>query len=90
VNGPERLRERIRALDPWFHDIDLGPDLKTKLTRCADDSIDHPKPAWSVIRNFLPGNLIGRSVLDVGCNAGFFSFEARRLGARARSRLPEA
>jgi SAM-dependent methyltransferase len=27
-------------------------------------------------------NMIGMSVLDVGCNAGFFSFESARLGAR--------
>src|ERR1035438_1658090 len=81
VNGPEKFRERIRALDPWFHDIDLGPGLRTKLAPCADEPIDHPKPTWSVIRSFLPGDLFGRSVLDVGCNAGFYSFEARRLGA---------
>jgi SAM-dependent methyltransferase len=29
----------------------------------------------------LPENLEGRSVLDVGCNIGFFSFEAERRGA---------
>ena len=81
MNGPEKFRERIRALDPWFHDLDLGPGLRTKLAPCADEPIDHPKPTWSVIRSFLPGDLFGRSVLDVGCNAGFYSFEARRLGA---------
>lgn len=77
---PERLRERIRALDPWFHDIDLGPGLRTKLAACADEPVDHPRPTWNAIRPFLP-DLAGRSVLDVGCNAGFYAFEARRLGA---------
>jgi tRNA (mo5U34)-methyltransferase len=75
-----RLLERIRALDPWFHDIDLGDGLRTKAGVCADEPADHPRPTWEALRPFLP-DLSGRSVLDVGCNAGFYSFEARRLGA---------
>ena len=71
---------RIRELDPWFHAVDLGPGLPTKLASIADEPVDHPRPTWDAIRRFLP-ELAGRSVLDVGCNAGFYSFEARRLGA---------
>src|ERR1035438_4484802 len=81
-NGPGKSRERISALDPWFHDIDLGPGLRTKLAPCADEPIDHPKQTWSVIRSFLPGDLFGRSVLGARCTGGFDSFGARRLGAR--------
>jgi len=29
----------------------------------------------------LPNDLSGRTVLDIGCNEGFFSFEAEKLGA---------
>lgn len=72
---------RIRALDPWFHDIDLGPGLKTKLGPCADEPPDHPRPMWELVRRHIQADLSGRSVLDVGCNAGFYSFEAKRLGA---------
>ena len=72
---------RIRALDPWFHDIDLGPALPTKLRQCADEPLDHPRPTWALVRRHLPADLTGRSVLDVGCNAGFYSFELKRLGA---------
>lgn len=78
---PRSLLARIRALDPWFHDIDLGPELKTKLGPCADEPGDHPKPTWEILKPYLPADLSGRSVLDVGCNAGFYSFEAKRLGA---------
>ncbi len=79
--NPRSLLARIRALDPWFHDIDLGPELKTKLGPCADEPSDHPKPTWELLKPYLPADLSGQSVLDVGCNAGFYSFEAKRLGA---------
>jgi Protein of unknown function (DUF1698) len=75
------LLARIRALDPWFHDIDLGPELKTKLGPCADEPLDHPRPTWELLKPHLPQDLSGQSVLDVGCNAGFYSFETKRLGA---------
>src|SRR5690606_12924209 len=29
----------------------------------------------------LPANLAGKSVLDIGCNAGFYAFEMKRRGA---------
>ena len=29
----------------------------------------------------MPADLTGRSVLDIGCNAGFYSFEMKRRGA---------
>jgi tRNA (mo5U34)-methyltransferase len=79
---PRNLLERIRALDPWFHDIDLGPGLKTKLGPCADEPGDHPKPTWELLKPYLPPDLSGLSVLDVGCNAGFYSFGTKRLGAK--------
>ena len=79
---PRNLLARIRTLDPWFHDIDLGPELKTKLGPCADEPLNHPKPTWELLRPHLPADLSGRSVLDVGCNAGFYSFETKRLGAK--------
>ena len=75
------LKERIRALDPWFHDIDLGPGLTTKLGSCANEPVDHPRPTWALLRPHFPASFDGLDVLDVGCNAGFYSFEAKRLGA---------
>src|ERR1043166_5733442 len=43
----------------------------------AGDSLSDQKLA----RLQLPSNLTGASVLDLGCNEGFFSFEAKRRGA---------
>jgi tRNA (mo5U34)-methyltransferase len=36
---------------------------------------------WRTFENALPWDLHGRSVLDIGCNAGFFSIEMKRRGA---------
>lgn len=76
------LEARVRALDPWFHDLDLGPGLRTKSAACANEPVDHPRPTWALLRPHFPESFDGLDVLDVGCNAGFYSFEAKRLGAR--------
>lgn len=76
------LEARVRALDPWFHDLDLGHGLRTKSAPCANEPVDHPRPTWVLLRPHFPERFDGLDVLDVGCNAGFYSFEAKRLGAR--------
>jgi tRNA (mo5U34)-methyltransferase len=77
----EELIERAARLEPWFHLIDLGQGVLTKTRSAAGEALDHPRGEWEVIRRHLPEDLSGKSVLDVGCNAGFFSFEAARRGA---------
>jgi tRNA (mo5U34)-methyltransferase len=72
--GVERLR-------PWFHCIDLDNGIRTKTASIAGEPVDHPRGTWQTIREFLPNDLSGKSVLDVGCNAGFYAIEAKRLGA---------
>jgi tRNA (mo5U34)-methyltransferase len=78
---PEQIQEKIESLAPWFHCIDLGEGLKTKSHSAAGEPADHPADTWSKIKNVLPENLTGKSVLDVGCNAGFYAVEAKRRGA---------
>jgi tRNA (mo5U34)-methyltransferase len=71
------LRDRIEALAPWFHNIELG-GIKT-----APDHFlgDYPATKFSRFAHALPADLSGRSVLDIGCNAGFYSVEMKRRGA---------
>ena len=69
-------------LEPWFHRIDLGNGIFTKTESVMGEPVDHPAPTWEVIRPCLPADLTGKSVLDVGCNAGFYCVEAKRLGAQ--------
>ena len=74
MDGREHAAELRRAVaaQRWFHTIDLGGGL---MTSGHDDS--PRKLRWL----HLPGDLRGRTVLDVGAFDGFFSFEAERRGA---------
>ncbi len=79
---PDEKRSGVERLQPWFHLIDLGDGVVTKGGSVAGEADDHPLPTWAVISTALPEDLTGRSVLDVGCNAGFYSVEAKKRGAR--------
>ena len=71
------LRERIQALGPWFHNIDLGG-----VWTAPDHFLgDYPGEKFRRFAPHLPADLAGKSVLDIGCNAGFYSMEMKRRGA---------
>jgi tRNA (mo5U34)-methyltransferase len=71
------LEERIEALGPWFHNIDLDG-----VWTAPDHFLgDYPGAKFRRFAPHLPKNLAGKSVLDIGCNAGFYSIEMKRRGA---------
>ena len=74
----ERLREQVAELAPWFHNIDLGGGIHT-----APDHFlgDYPRFKFARFADALPADLTGKTVLDIGCNAGFYSVEMARRGA---------
>jgi tRNA (mo5U34)-methyltransferase len=71
------LQARIEALAPWFHNLRLG-DVET-----APDHFlgDYPNFKFQTFAAHLPEDLTGKTVLDIGCNAGFYSMEMKRRGA---------
>jgi tRNA (mo5U34)-methyltransferase len=71
------IEQRVRALGQWFHNIDLH-GVKT-----APDHFlgDYPNIKWQNFAHAIPADLTGKSVLDVGCNAGFYSIEMKKRGA---------
>jgi tRNA (mo5U34)-methyltransferase len=71
------IRQQIEALGPWFHNIDLGG------IRTAPDHFlgDYPHMKWKKFADAIPADLTGKSILDIGCNAGFYSIEMKRRGA---------
>ena len=75
---PETLRAEVARLAPWFHNIDLGHGIHT-----APDHFlgDYPRFKFARFADALPADLTGKSVLDIGCNAGFYSVEMKRRGA---------
>lgn len=66
-------------LGPWFHNLHL-PDG----TQTAPDHFlgDFPRYKWEALAPHLPRDLSGWTALDIGCNAGYYSFELARRGAR--------
>jgi len=71
------LRHRIAELGPWFHNIDLGGVMTA-----PDHPLgDYPARKWARFKPALAGRVAGRSVLDIGCNGGFYAIEMKRLGA---------
>jgi tRNA (mo5U34)-methyltransferase len=77
----DEIRAGIERLAPWFHQIELAPHLLTKQQSVVGEPADHPRPTWNIIKRCLPADLTVKSVLDVGCNAGFYSVEAKRRHA---------
>jgi len=71
----------VQRLTPWFHCIDLGDGLFTKSQSAIGEPIDHPRPTWESVKTVVQSDLNGQTVLDVGCNAGFYSIEMKRRGA---------
>jgi tRNA (mo5U34)-methyltransferase len=73
----EQIRQRVEELGEWFHNLDLG-GVKT-----APDHFlgDYPQIKWQQFSSAVPEDLTGKSVLDVGCNAGFYSIQMKRRGA---------
>jgi tRNA (mo5U34)-methyltransferase len=78
----EEILAGIEKLRPWFHCIELGSSgLRTKTESAIGEPVEHPQATWEKIRPHLPEDLSGKSLLDVGCNAGFYAVEAKRRGA---------
>jgi tRNA (mo5U34)-methyltransferase len=77
----DHILAELDRLRPWLHQIDLGNGLFTKTESAIGEAVDHPADTWQTIKRCLPDDLTGKTVLDAGCNAGFYSIEAKRRGA---------
>jgi len=75
----QSLRTEIQELGPWFHNIHLPNGEQTAPNHFFGD---FPNVKWRQIATHLPSDLNGMRVLDIGCNAGFYSFELAARGAR--------
>lgn len=73
-----RLQEQIKRLGPWFHNLHFPGGIHTAPNHPLGD---FPTFKWRQIEPYLPQDLTGWRVLDIGCNAGFYSFEFSKRGA---------
>jgi tRNA (mo5U34)-methyltransferase len=71
------IKQRIAELGEWFQNL----NLRGQSTAPHHFLGDYPAKKWRAFANALPPDLRGLTVLDVGCNAGFYSIEMKRRGA---------
>ena len=73
----DELKRRIEELGPWFHNLRIG-GIET-----APDHFlgDYPAFKWAEFAQVIPEDMSGRTVLDIGCNAGFYALEMKRRNA---------
>ncbi len=71
--------DSVLSVGPFHHDIELPGGVltapETYRMRFFEEAF------WPSVLNLTGGTLQGKSVLDVGCNCGGFSFLAKRYGA---------
>jgi tRNA (mo5U34)-methyltransferase len=72
------MTTEIASLAPWFHNLHLPDGRQTAPNHPLGD---FPSVKWRQIEPYIPADLHGQRVLDIGCNAGFYSFEVARRGA---------
>lgn len=72
-------QKQIKELGPWFHNIHLPDGSQT-----APDHFlgDFPGYMWDKIKLDIPEDLSGKTVLDIGCNAGYYSLKLAQRGAQ--------
>jgi tRNA (mo5U34)-methyltransferase len=72
------VTREIKRLAPWFHNLHLPSGHET----APDHPLgDFPRVKWWELQSALPADLTGWRALDVGCNAGFYSFALAGRGA---------
>jgi tRNA (mo5U34)-methyltransferase len=79
LEAPAARDHEIAALGPWFHNLHLPDGRQT----APDHPLgDFPAFKWRELERALPADLSGWTALDIGCNAGYYSFELARRGAQ--------
>jgi tRNA (mo5U34)-methyltransferase len=73
----EEIRRRVSELGEWFHNIELDG------VQTAPDHFlgDYPSLKWRMFESSIPKDFTGKTVLDIGCNGGFYSIQMKRRGA---------
>ena len=70
-------QKRIDELGAWFQNLKLN-GVQTAPNHFLGD---YPAVKFAGFASAIPQDLTGKSVLDIGCNAGFYSLEMKRRGA---------
>jgi len=74
----KKLLKEIPSCGEWYHKINFGEGLTIPSSKHARDP-DYMWKKW--IEPYLPPDLSGKSVLDLGCNSGYLSMKMKKRGA---------
>ena len=77
IESESQIQRRIGELGEWFHNIDLN-GVQTAPHHFLGD---YPQLKWRRFAHAIPEDLTGKTVLDIGCNAGFYSIQMKQRGA---------
>jgi SAM-dependent methyltransferase len=88
----DQLREEIIRLGPWHYDIEVTPEISTRVWQDAPPGTypesfgpvtitDVELPFMYKLRRQYPDGLDGRTMLDCACNCGAYLFWAKEYGA---------
>jgi tRNA (mo5U34)-methyltransferase len=73
----QATEQRIAELGDWFQNMQLDG-----VWTAPDHFLgDYPACKWRSFQHAIPADLTGRTVLDIGCNAGFYSIAMKQRGA---------
>jgi len=73
----DKIRQRITELGDWFQNLDLN-GVPTAPNHFLGD---YPTIKWKKFAHSIPQDLRGKTVLDIGSNAGFYSIQMKQRGA---------
>jgi tRNA (mo5U34)-methyltransferase len=76
ADARQTLIQTLERLGPWYHNVEFARGISSN-----PSNRDYPMARWRILDGVIPNDLKGQSVLDIGCNSGFFSFEMKRRGA---------
>jgi tRNA (mo5U34)-methyltransferase len=73
----DEIQRRVLELGDWFHNLNLR-GVQTAPNHFLGD---YPNVKFRGFAHALPPDLTGKTVLDIGCNAGFYSIEMKKRSA---------
>jgi SAM-dependent methyltransferase len=78
----DQLRERVAGFPHWHYEFDLN-GVRTPITNpeFANRHRERKRYFFDPLVNLCGGSLAGKRILDLGCNAGFWSLAALEAGA---------
>lgn len=79
----QELAERVAAFPRWQYRFELGDGLATPVVDAGrvNRHVQRRRYFFDALLQVTGGSLRGRRVLDLGCNAGFWSLQALDAGA---------